>query len=168
MEVPLILSIVTSWGFLIKCPTTNFWHIWSTRLSRRMDQRFPTGPSTTCRYIGNTIWLEKCVEWDTPRIGAWTLVICSIHQLFTKPTSTWMLSVLIRRRQETFQTYIYGLLKIVSTSRWTSIILLVGPKSHFLNKLHPDKCKLMRICSKNSQIPAFDYTLGSTGNNIRT
>ncbi len=28
---------------------------------------------------------------------------------------------------------IYRLLKIVSTSRWTSIILLIGPKTHFLS-----------------------------------
>ncbi len=39
-----------------------------------------------------------------------------------------------------------------------------------LLKLHPDKMEnerwFMRICFKNSQILAFDYTLESTGDNI--
>ncbi len=43
---------------------------------------------------------------------------------------------------------------------------IVSWKEDSLLNLHPDKCKLIRICSKNSQIPAFDYTLGSTDNNI--
>ncbi len=48
----------------------------------------------------------------------------------------------------------------------TDINHIVSWTEDSLLKLHPDKCKLMRICSKNSQIPAFDYTLGSTGNSI--
>ncbi len=35
-----------------------------------------------------------------------------------------------------------------------------------LLKLHPDKCKYMRICQKNSQCPDFTYSLGNTGKDI--
>ena len=35
-----------------------------------------------------------------------------------------------------------------------------------LLKLHPDKCKYMRSCQKNSQFPDFAHTLGDTGKDI--